>query len=131
MNALKRSGQAVSAQTMVQAGDFLSPSVLALAGRLLAGSSQSSVNTVTTNVPGPQLKLYLGGRELVSMYPYLPLAQQIRASTAVFSYNGVLFFGVTGDYDAVPDVEEITAGIDEGMAELLAAARAKAASEGA
>ena len=39
---------------------------------------------------------------------------------AIFSYNGLVTFGVTGDYDAAPDLDVLTAGIDAGGKELLA-----------
>jgi hypothetical protein len=39
---------------------------------------------------------------------------------AIFSYDGGLYFGVTGDLDSAPDVDVLTAGIERGMAELQA-----------
>ena len=38
---------------------------------------------------------------------------------AIFSYNGGLYFGVTGDYDGAPDIDVLTAGIERGMEDLL------------
>jgi hypothetical protein len=39
---------------------------------------------------------------------------------AIFSYDGGLYFGVTGDYEGAPDIEVLTAGIEHGMDDLLA-----------
>jgi diacylglycerol O-acyltransferase len=46
----------------------------------------------------------------------------IRIVVAIFSYDGGLYFGITGDYDSAPDIDVITAGIERGMADLLAIA---------
>ncbi len=56
-------------------------------------------------------------------YPYVPIAGSIRIGIAIFSYLGGLNFGVTADYDSVPDIEVLTRGIESGVAELLAVAR--------
>jgi len=77
---------------------------------------------VTTNVPGPQIPLYVLGRKMLSAYPYVPLAGQIRIGVAIFSYDGHVTFGVTGDYDTTADIEVLCQGIEGELADLLAAA---------
>ncbi len=52
----------------------------------------------------------------------MPLAGQVRVGVAIFSYDGALKFGVTGDYDSASDIEVLCAGIERGMAELVEAA---------
>ena len=47
----------------------------------------------------------------------------MRISIAVFSYDGGLYFGVTGDYDSSSDVDVLTRGVERAMAELLEVAR--------
>ena len=42
---------------------------------------------------------------------------------AIFSYDGRLTFGVTGDYDEAPDIDVLCEGIEESMRELVAAAK--------
>jgi hypothetical protein len=49
----------------------------------------------------------------------VPIAGQVRIGVAMFSYDGLVTFGVTGDYDTVTDIDVLTAGIDDGIAELL------------
>jgi diacylglycerol O-acyltransferase len=56
---------------------------------------------------------------MVKCFPYVPLGGQIRVGVAIFSYNGDVNFGVTGDYDTAPDIEVLCHGIEEGMAELI------------
>ena len=68
---------------------------------------QRSLNTVTTNVPGPQVPLYCLGHELAEYRPFVPISHGLRVGTAILSYNGRLFFGVTGDYESMPEVEVV------------------------
>ena len=126
MDGLKESRQAVAAETLTALSGFAPSLLLALgtrvATRALGRFGQGTVNTVVTNVPGPQHPLYALGRRLVEACPYVPLASPMRVGVAVFSYDGRLTFGVTSDYDTVPDVEVLCRGIEAGMAELLKAA---------
>ena len=106
---------------------FAPPMLLALGTRLAFRLPQRSLHTVTTNVPGPQQPLYAAGREMLEAYPYVPLAGAVRVGVAIFSYNGNLTFGVTGDYDTAPDIDVLCDGIEGGLAELLTAAGTKSA----
>ena len=88
-----------------------------------AASPQHTVHTVTTNVPGPQYPLYALGREMVEYLPYVPLSQGVRIGVAILSYNGQVRFGVTGDYDTMPEVDWFCRRIEAGIAELTERAR--------
>jgi diacylglycerol O-acyltransferase / wax synthase len=124
LDRLKASKQAVAAETLTSMAGFAPPMLLALGARVatrLAGGTRS-VNTVTTNVPGPQFPLYARGRRMVEVFPYVPLASPVRVGIAIFSYDGRLTFGATADFDTAPDVEVLTQGIEEGIAELTKAA---------
>ena len=79
---------------------------------------QRSIDTITTNVPGPQFPLYCLGREMIELRPFVPIAYGIRHSTGIMSYNGRLFFGVTGDFDGGDDVERLAAGAVAAIGEL-------------
>jgi hypothetical protein len=48
----------------------------------------------------------------------VPLAGQVRVGVAIFSYDHQVNFGVTGDFDAAPDIDVLCHGIDETMAAL-------------
>jgi diacylglycerol O-acyltransferase len=96
--------------------------LLALGLRAATRMPQRSVNTVTTNVPGPQRPLYAAGRRMLECLPYVPIAGHVRIGVAIFSYDGGLRFGVTGDYDEAPDIEVLCAGIEQSMRELVVAA---------
>jgi diacylglycerol O-acyltransferase len=129
MADLKDSKQAVAGEVLTSLSGFAPPVLLALGTRLASRLPQRSLHTVTTNVPGPQEPLYAAGREMVEAYPYVPLGGSVRVGVAIFSYNGNLTFGVTGDFDTAPDIEVLCRGIEAGLEDLKTAAGAKAATE--
>jgi diacylglycerol O-acyltransferase / wax synthase len=126
MDRLKTSGQAVAAETLTSLSGFAPPLLLAAGTRIAfkaaSGARRTPVETVTTNVPGPQQPLYAVGRRMVAAFPYVPLASPVRVGTAIFSYDGNLTFGVTADFDGVEDIRRLARGIEEGMEELVKAA---------
>jgi diacylglycerol O-acyltransferase len=79
---------------------------------------QRNIVTVTTNVPGPRHPLYLLGRRLVRMLPYVPIASRVRFGVAIFSYCDEITFGVTGDYDTA-DVDLLVREIDRAVDDLV------------
>ena len=122
LSMLKGSKQAVAGDALVKLAGFAPPMLLSVGARLAARTPQRALQTVTTNVPGPQYPLYVVGRRMVYSYPYVPIMGSVRVSIAIFSYCGRLFFGITGDYDTVTDIDVLRDGIEEGMRELVAAA---------
>ena len=125
MQELKQSGQAVAAERLTALSGFAPAMLLALAGRVGTRLPQSAVNTVTTNVPGPQQPLYLAGRRMLEAFPFVPLGGHVRVGVAIFSYDGGINFGVTGDFDTAPDIGVLCEGIERGVAELLSATAPK------
>jgi diacylglycerol O-acyltransferase / wax synthase len=123
MEGLKQSKQAVAGEILTSLTGFAPSLLLALGTRLAFQIPQRMLNTVTTNVPGPQLPLYLAGRRMLEAVPYVPLAGQVRVGVAIFSYDGALKFGVTGDYETAPDIRVLCEGIETGMSELLTASQ--------
>lgn len=119
---IKRSSQSVGAQTITELANFAPPTILSQAARLQP--RQRYVNLVVTNIPGPQSQLYLLGRPLRRVFPVVPLAQNLALGIAVVSYNGHLGFGLTGDYDALPDLDDIAAALARSLDELSTAAGA-------
>jgi diacylglycerol O-acyltransferase / wax synthase len=120
MRGLKESGQAVGAQALTSLADFAPPTIMSQAARLQ--SRQRFFNLVVTNVPGPQIPLYLLGRHLMAFYPVVPLAHHQALGIAIMSYDGRLGFGLLGDYDAMPDLEDLAADLEEAIAALSRAA---------
>ncbi len=119
MQHLKASGQAVAAERLTAMSGFAPGMLLALGGRVATRLPQSSVNTVTTNVPGPQKPLYLAGRRMLEAFPFVPLGGHVRIGIAIFSYDGGINFGVTGDLDTARDIDVLCCGIEHGVEQLL------------
>jgi diacylglycerol O-acyltransferase len=124
MEHLKHSHSAVAGDVLVGLSGFAPAMLLSLGLRAASRVPQRSVQTVTTNVPGPQKTLYALGRRLLEAFPYVPLAGNVRIGVAIFSYDGGLHFGVTGDWDGAPDIGVLCRGIERSMAQLVAAAGA-------
>ena len=120
MADLKASHEADAGEVLTSLAGFAPPLLLALAERAATRVPQHNVNTVTTNVPGPQQPLYAAGRRMLEAFGYVPLGGHLRIGVAIFSYNGHLGFGITGDYDTAPDIDVLSAGIEAALAELLA-----------
>jgi WS/DGAT/MGAT family acyltransferase len=121
MDGLKESKQAVGAEVLASVQNFAPPTVLAQASRL--NFSTRLFNLIVTNVPGPQFPLYVLGRKLLDVFPVAFLPRDHALAIAIMSYNGQMAFGLLGDYDAMPDIDALTEGIDTSLAELVALAR--------
>ena len=124
MDGLKQSKQAVAGDVLTSLSGFAPPMLLALGARLTARTASLGVQTGVTNVPGPQHALRTLDRRLLESFPFVPVIGNARISIAIFSYDGGLYFGVSGDYDSSSDVGILTSGIERSMAELLALAEA-------
>jgi WS/DGAT/MGAT family acyltransferase len=120
MRGLKESGQAVGAQALTSLADFAPPTIMSQAARLQP--RQRFFNLVVTNVPGPQMPLYLLGRQMRAFYPVVPLARNQALGIAIMSYDGRLAFGLLGDYDAMPDLETLADDLRTAIADLSRAA---------
>jgi diacylglycerol O-acyltransferase / wax synthase len=123
MAGLKESKQAVAGETLTSLSGFAPPMLLALGARVASRLPQRSLNTGTTNVPGPQFPLYLAGRRMLESFPYIPLFASVRVAVAIFSYDGALSFGVSGDYDTAPDIDVLCRGIERGLEQLASLAQ--------
>lgn len=120
MEDLKEHHQSDAAEMLNSISGFTPTALLALGARIFASLEQHTVQTVTTNVPGPRQTLYAAGCRMLAAYPYVPLAGSVRIGVAIFSYAGQLTFGVTGDYESTADINVLTEGIEAGIQDLLA-----------
>ncbi|MBV8991597.1 MAG: wax ester/triacylglycerol synthase family O-acyltransferase [Solirubrobacterales bacterium] len=123
MDGLKESKQAVGATTLVAVNNLAPPTILAQASRL--NFSTRLFNLIVTNIPGPQLPLYLLGRQLDDLYPVAFLPKNHALAVAIMSYNGAVDYGLLGDYDALADIDVIGDGIAAALDELLVVARGR------
>lgn len=133
MSELKQSGMPEAGVLVTSMGDLAPPMVVGavtrVGVRMMHQLSQRSINTVATNVPGPQFPLYCLGREMIEHRPFVPISHGIRVGTAILSYNGNLSFGITGDFDTAPDVDVLATAIADGITELHDLAIAELAAE--
>jgi WS/DGAT/MGAT family acyltransferase len=121
MDGLKHTHQAVSAEALTGLAGLVlgsAPAWLAFGTQAAFRTPQLLVQSVTTNVPGPRCPLYILGRRLTALHPYVPIGSTVRISVAILSYAGTVSFGVTADYDFSLDLDAFTEGIQRGLAEL-------------
>ncbi|KJF22642.1 wax ester/triacylglycerol synthase family O-acyltransferase [Rhodococcus sp. AD45-ID] len=105
LSRYKRGGESRSGHfvtTLAQYVPFVSSAWFV---RLAARVPQQSIVTVVTDIPGPTRKCRLMGREIVSIYPFVPIAVRLRLGFALLSYSGQFAFGITADYDSVPEID--------------------------
>lgn len=125
LGELKKARLAVDARTMAELRDFAPSGLLAQASRL--PFSLRRFNLVVTNLPGPQSPLYALGREVLRIAPVTSLVEGCALGVVMVSYHGSIEIGLTGDADALPDLDAVAAGLEASIDELGAAAARHAA----
>ncbi|GAA0504684.1 diacylglycerol O-acyltransferase [Paractinoplanes deccanensis] len=91
--------------------------------RSALGMPQRGLATVTTNVPGPRAQLYILGRPIREILPYVPIAERLRIGVAVMTYGGRAAFGITTDFASVPEAGEFAAAVVDEVEQLRPAPR--------
>ncbi len=119
MDEYKRVMKALDARSIMALGEFVAPTLLDLGARAGMRAGQSWTQVTTTNVPGPPVPLYVLGRQMCSLYAYVPIANGSRISIGIYSYVRAMTFGINVDFDAFPDVDVLAQGICRGMEELV------------
>jgi len=82
----------------------------------------SLCNIICTNIPGPQVPLYLMGHKMLAWYPWVPIGGLMGINCAILTYNGTAYFGFTGDVHAAPDLERLESFLRLGFEEMVRAA---------
>jgi len=124
---LKGSEAARAASLVIEASGWVPPTVSRVLGSIGSAGSATPVarmvpqripwNLVISNVPGPPMPVYLLGRRLESIHPFVPLSPQRRAlSIGVISYDGGLYFGLAGDRDRMSDLDDLATFIEAELA---------------
>jgi diacylglycerol O-acyltransferase / wax synthase len=126
--ALKSSAMAVSADSIIGLGAYAPPALHAMAARMV--SRGRWFNLVVSNIPAPQIPLYLAGARLLASYPSMPLGERCGLSVACTSLGGMMAFGLTADWDALRDIDVLARGIERAIADLVAAAGDRAGDHG-
>jgi diacylglycerol O-acyltransferase / wax synthase len=113
----------VDARTIVTLSGFAPPTLHAMGIRVATSFSARQFNLLITNVPGAQKQMYLAGTKLLETYAVPPLLHDQVLAIGVTSYNGMLYFGINADRDAMSDVDMLPTLMRESLDELLEAAK--------
>ncbi|RIL06453.1 MAG: wax ester/triacylglycerol synthase family O-acyltransferase [Proteobacteria bacterium] len=117
---LKDSKQALGAEVLAAVSEWTVPTLLSLASRV--AYRNRAANLVVTNVPGPQIPLYLLGARVLETYPMLNLLTRQSLGVALFSYAGRMHWGFMADWDLVPDLHDFVRFVERSFGELCDAA---------
>jgi WS/DGAT/MGAT family acyltransferase len=117
---LKESKQALGAEVLAQVGEWTPSTILSLASRM--ATRALPFNMVVTNVPGPQVPLYLLGARMRDNYGFVPLTDGLCLGIVLFSYAGNLCWGFTCEWDLVPDLHDFVLDVEASFKELKRAA---------
>lgn len=115
---LKEAKQAVTADVLSQVAEWTPATLLSLGARNL--SRMLPFNTIVTNVPGPQIPMYLLGARMLEVYPHVPLVDNLGLGIALMSYDGQLHWGFNADRDLVPDLNTFREATEESLEALNA-----------
>ncbi len=113
----------VDARTIVTLSGFAPPTLHAMGIRVATSLSARLFNLLITNAPGAQSQMYVAGAKLLETYSVPPLLNNQVLAIGVTSYNGMLYFGINADRDAMSDVEVLPVLLAESLDELLEAAQ--------
>ncbi|MCV7067788.1 wax ester/triacylglycerol synthase family O-acyltransferase [Mycolicibacterium farcinogenes] len=113
----------VDARTIVTLSGFAPPTLHAMGIRVATGFSARLFNLLITNVPGAQKQMFVAGTKLLETYAVPPLLHNQVLAIGVTSYDGMLYFGINADRDAMSDVDVLPSLLRESLEELLEAAR--------
>ncbi|HKK51112.1 MAG TPA: WS/DGAT domain-containing protein, partial [Myxococcota bacterium] len=120
-SALKKSNSALALETVMSVAEYIPVPLL----KRSVGLANGPVNTIVTNVPGPQFPLYSVGARLLGMYPVVPLIPGCGLGVALFSYEGKLCWGFNADPQLVPNLEDFAEDIGWAFEELRKATVAR------
>jgi diacylglycerol O-acyltransferase / wax synthase len=94
----------------------------AFAGPFISQLPITPFNMVCTSVPGPQFPLYLLGHKMLQWYPYVPIGGELALNCAILSYDGMVYFGFSGDAHAAPDLHRLEKLLQANFTDLCEAA---------
>jgi len=117
--AHRETGRAVAANRLAGIAGFAPTTFHALGSRLAASELRGGFQLSVTNVPGPQFPLYAAGARMLETYPVHPLLPNHALAIGVTSYDDSVFYGITADRDALPDVDVLAACVSEALDELV------------
>jgi diacylglycerol O-acyltransferase / wax synthase len=115
----KADGLALATEELLGVGVLVPAPLLDGAARAYVRRGQARVNFVASDVRGPSAPLWLCGRPVRDIVPCVPLALNVRATSALLSYAGRASISVTLDRVVVPDAEVLVRAVAATLAELV------------
>lgn len=117
--AHSETGHAVAANRLAGIAGFAPTTFHALGSRVAADEHRKGFHLTVTNVPGPQFPLYAAGARMLETYPVQPLLPGQALAIGVTSYDGAVYYGITADRDALPDVQLLGQCLTDALEELV------------
>ena len=130
MSDAKSQESRIGADVLTDWTEFTFPALIGRAARLISSMRvfdrvRPAFNVTISNIPGPPFPLFLAGARMVGMYPLGPVVEGAGLNMTVMSYCGMVYFGLSGCRETVPDLAELPQMITESLDELLALVRPK------
>jgi WS/DGAT/MGAT family acyltransferase len=122
MRERKREGEPEGADAVLSALALAPRGVRRVASKVLASPRLS--NLTISNIPGPNVPLYLMGCEVQRAYPIVPLTDGHGISIGMTTIHERACFGIYAQSELAGDADRIARGIGEAIDELLVLARA-------
>jgi WS/DGAT/MGAT family acyltransferase len=129
---IAKAQQAAIPQGLVdQISDFAPPALTARAARVVFATGLlhrlPPFNICISNVPGPNVPVYLCGAKLLAHYPVSVITDGQGLNVTVVGYLGQLHFGLVSCRELVPDIDTLAGYLVEELELLLKAADLRAA----
>jgi diacylglycerol O-acyltransferase len=123
MTNAKRHFQAVPATILQDLSTVIPTALSGLAARQLfklVTAPGLPFNLFVSNVPGPQVPLYVAGARVLGLYPVSAVTDMTGGlNITLFSYDGSIDFGLIACRELVPDVWNLIDYLRDALAELL------------
>jgi diacylglycerol O-acyltransferase len=122
--------EAIDAKSLMGYAELIPFGLAAVAARFytraaIAKRHNPFFNVVITNVPGPQIPLYLAGHKLIVTMGTAPIFDGMGLIMPICSYNGTISISPTSAANLMPDLDDFTRYILQSANELEEAAQQK------
>jgi diacylglycerol O-acyltransferase / wax synthase len=116
-----------------QISDFAVPALTARATRVVFATGLlhrlPPFNLTISNVPGPNVPVYMCGARLVAHYPVSVVTDGQGLNITLVGYLGQLHFGLVSSRELIPDIDKLAGYLTDELALLAGAAEKRAAGQ--
>jgi diacylglycerol O-acyltransferase / wax synthase len=118
MRARKDAGEPEAADKVLSALGYAPRLVRQAVSRMMA--QPRTFNLVVSNIPGPQVPLWMRGCRLEEVYPVVPIPDGHSLAIGLTTLQDEAFIGIYADEETMPDADLLAQSVDESIDELLA-----------